>query len=61
MADMHDGQQVDMSLRWSARISRPLDRFVPSVDHFMLTDCREPSSYKEVMLHDDKHKRELAM
>ena len=29
MAKMHDGQQVDMFLRRSARISRPLDRFVP--------------------------------
>ena len=61
MADMHDGQQVDMPLRRSTRISRPPYRFVLGGDYVMLIDCGELSCYKEAMLCDDKHKWELAM
>ena len=61
MVYMHDGQQVDMPLRRLTRMSRPLDRFVPSTNYVMLTDCGEPSCYKEGKLCDDKHKWKLAM
>ena len=48
-------------VRWSTRVSRPLDRYVPSLDYVMLTDCEEPSCYKEAMLKNDKLKWEKAM
>ena len=42
MDDMPYGEQVEMSLRRSTRMSRVLDKFVPSVDYVILTDCGEP-------------------
>ena len=45
-------------LRRSTRAYRPLDRYVPSLDYFMLTDCEEPSCYEEAMLKDEKLKWE---
>ena len=43
-------------VRWSTRVSRPPDRFVPSLDYVMLTDCKETSCYDEAMLRDNKLK-----
>ena len=34
-------------LQRSERVSHPLDRYVPSLNYVMLTDCGEPSCYKE--------------
>ena len=48
-------------VRWSTRISRPPDRYVPSPDYVILIDCEEPSCYKEAMLKNDKIKWEKAM
>ena len=45
----------------STREHRPLERYVPSLDYVMLTDCKEPSCYEEAMLKDDKRKWERAM
>ena len=47
-------------VRWSTRVSRPLDRYVPSLDYVMVIDCKEPSCYKEAMLKNDKLKWEKA-
>ena len=48
-------------LRRSTRESRASDRYVPSLDYVMLTDCKEPSYYQEAMLRDDKLKWKRAM
>ena len=45
-------------LRRSTRIRRPPARFD---DFVMLTDCGEPSCYKEALQREDKAKWELAM
>ena len=50
-------QQV---LRRSTRVHRAPERYVPSLDYVMLTDCEEPSCYEEAMLKDDKQKWERA-
>ena len=42
-------------------MSHPPDRYVPSLDYIMVTDCEEPSCYQEAMLRDDKLKWEQAM
>ncbi|MCO5556599.1 hypothetical protein L7F22_010150 [Adiantum nelumboides] len=39
----------------------PPDRYVPSMDYVMLTDCDEPSSYTKAMKRDDHVKWEKAM
>ena len=59
--DVVEGQQAQPVLRRSDRVSRPPDRYVPSLDYVMLTDCGEPSCYKEAMLMEDKVKWEKAM
>ena len=41
-------------------MSRPLERFVPRAEYVMLTDCREPSCYKEAMMLKDQDKWENA-
>ena len=48
-------------LRRSTRAHRAPERYVPSLDYVMLTDCEEPSCYEEAMLKDDKLKWEKAM
>ena len=48
-------------LRRSERISRPPDRFVPSMNYVMLTDCNEPSCYKEAVQMKDSRNWQLAM
>ena len=48
-------------LRRSTRLSRALDRYVPSLEYVMLTDCKEPSYYQEAMLRDEKLKWERAI
>ena len=48
-------------LRQSERVTRDSDRYVPSLDYVMLTDCDEPSCYKEAMQREDKDKWEKAM
>lgn len=60
-ADMHDEQQVEMSLRRLTRMSQLPERFVPGVDYVMSTNYREPSCYKEAMLRDVEPKWGLAM
>ena len=51
-----EAQQV---LRRSMRVHP--ERYVPSLDYVMVTDCEEPSCYEEAMLKDDKRKWERAM
>ena len=36
-------------VRHSQCILHPLDCYVPSLDYVMLTNCREPSCYKEAL------------
>ena len=48
-------------LRQSERVTRAPDRYIPSLDYVMLTDCDEPSCFKEAMLREDKLKWEKAM
>ena len=48
-------------VRWSTRVSRPPNRYVPSLDYVMVIDCEELSCYKEAMLKNDKLKWEKAM
>ena len=50
--------QVLRRLEWHAR---PPQRYVPSMDYVMLTDCGEPSYYDEAMSSVDKLKWEQAM
>ena len=54
-------QEQPMVLKMSTRVSHPPKRFVPSLDYIMLTDCGEPSCYKDAMSKDDKLKWERAM
>ena len=54
-------RQDPMVLRMSIHVSHPSERFVPSLDYVMLTNCRKPSCYKEAMSKDDKLKWEQAM
>ena len=54
-------QQELVVLRRSSRVSHPPQGFVPGLDYVMLTDCGEPSCYKEAMRRDDKLKWERAM
>ena len=54
-------QEAQPVLRRFTRLSRAPDRYVPSLDYVMLTDCEEPSCYEEAMLRDDKLKWEKAM
>lgn len=58
---MQVGQQVEMPLRRSSRVSRLPDRFVPGVDYVMLTNCEEPSCYREAIMREDQCKWEYAM
>ena len=48
-------------VRCSKRVSHPPDRYVPSLDYVMLTDCGEPSCYKEACRMVDSDKWQLAM
>ena len=48
-------------LRRSKRVLHPLDRYIPSIDYIMLTDCGEPSCYKEAVQVADSKKWQLAM
>ncbi|WP_219822522.1 reverse transcriptase domain-containing protein, partial [Enterobacter cloacae complex sp. 2DZ2F2B] len=45
----------------SGRVTRPPDRFVPSMNYVMLTDCNEPSCYKEAVQMKDSGNWQLAM
>ena len=54
-------QEEPVVLRRSTCVSHPSERFVPGVDYVMLTDCGEPSCYKDAMSRDDKLKWERAM
>ena len=54
-------QEAQPVLRRSTRVSKAPDRYVPSLDYVMLTDCEEPSCYDEAMLRDGKLKWERAM
>ena len=49
-------QEAQPVLRRSTRVSRAPDRYVPSLDYVMLTDCEEPSYYEEAMLRYGKLK-----
>ena len=48
-------------VRRSERVLHPPDRYVPSLDYVMLTDCGEPSCYKEACRMVDSDKWQLAM
>ena len=48
-------------LRRSERVSHPPDRYVPSLQYVMLTDCGEPSCYKESVQMADSGNWQLAM
>ncbi|RYA47095.1 hypothetical protein DD606_23800, partial [Enterobacter cloacae complex sp. GF14B] len=48
-------------VRRSGRVTRPPDRFVPSMNYVMLTDCNEPSCYKEAVQMKDSGNWQLAM
>ncbi|MCO5609051.1 hypothetical protein L7F22_063272 [Adiantum nelumboides] len=52
---------MDHWVRRSTRVTRPPDRYEPSLDYAMLTDCGEPSCYKEAMQRDDSKKWFKAM
>ena len=54
-------QQEPMVLRRFTHVSHPPKRFVPGLDYVMLTNCGEPSCYKDAMSRDDKLKWERAM
>lgn len=54
-------QEEPVVLRSSTRVSHPPERFVLGLDYVMLTDCGEPSCYKQAMSRDDKLKWERAM
>ena len=54
-------QEEPVVLRRSTRVSHPPERFVPGLDYVMLTDCGEPSCYKDAMSRDDKLKWERAV
>ena len=53
-----EARQLAKQLRRSERIRRPPARFD---DFIMLTDCGEPSCYKDALLREDKASWELAM
>ncbi|MCO5609259.1 hypothetical protein L7F22_063483 [Adiantum nelumboides] len=55
------GNDEPVVLRRSTRVSRPPDRYVPTIDYVMLTDCDEPSTYQEAMKCNDHVKWEKAM
>ena len=50
-----------MNVRWSTRISRPLERFFASLYSFFLTDVGEPECYDEAVQVDTKIQWESAM
>ncbi|MCO5579404.1 hypothetical protein L7F22_033259 [Adiantum nelumboides] len=52
---------TDHWVRRSTRVTRPPDRYEPSLDYVMLTDCGEPSCYKEAMQREDSKKWFKAM
>ncbi|MCO5558109.1 hypothetical protein L7F22_011686 [Adiantum nelumboides] len=52
---------MDHWMRRSTRVTRPPDRYEPSLDYVLLTDCGEPSCYKEAMQRDDSKKWFKAM
>lgn len=43
-----------MNVRWSTRLSRPPERFSPSLYSILLTDVGEPECYDEAMQVDTK-------
>ncbi|MCO5575866.1 hypothetical protein L7F22_029671 [Adiantum nelumboides] len=52
---------MDHWVRRSTRVTRPPDRYEPSLDYVMLIDCGEPSCYKEAMQREDSKKWFKAM
>ena len=48
-------------LRKSERVSHPPNCYVPSLNYVMLTDCGEPSCYKESLHMEDSNNWMLAM
>ena len=42
-------------------MSNPPEQFVPSVDFVLLTDCDEPTCYRQAMQSEDSKKWDLAM
>ena len=60
----NDSEEVEMSTQEepvvvrSTHVSHPPERFVLGLDYVMLTDCGDPSCYKEAMSKDDKLKWE---
>ena len=50
-----------VNVRWSTRLSRPLERFSPSLYSILLTDVGEPKCYDEVVHVDTKIQWESTM
>ena len=50
-----------MNVRWSTRMSRPLEIFSPSLYSILLTDAGEPKCYDEAIQVDSKIQWEFAM
>ena len=48
-------------VKHSERVLHPLDCYVPSLNYIMLTNCGEPSCYKESLQVVDSKKWHLAM
>jgi len=53
--------QTPVNVRRSTRISRPPERFSPSLYSILLTDAGEPEGYDEAMQVDTQVQWELAM
>ncbi|MCO5583739.1 hypothetical protein L7F22_037653 [Adiantum nelumboides] len=54
-------ESSSQALRRSTRLSHAPERFQPGLDYVLVTDCGEPSCYKEAIQMDDSVKWEQAM
>ena len=54
-------QTPESGVRRSTRISRPPERYSPSLYYLLLTDSGEPKCYEEAMQVESRKKWELAM
>jgi hypothetical protein len=50
-----------MAVRRSTKVSRPPQRYSPSLFHILLTDSGEPETFVEALKIEDSIKWELAM
>jgi hypothetical protein len=59
--DQHVPQTPTSVVRISTRLSRPPERYSPSLYYLLLTDSGEPECYEEAMQVDTKNKWEQGM